>query len=51
MLGKCSLFRNESSKTIISTVAVNRLSADKCELKSMYLLSEYHRNLKFQITI
>ncbi len=34
----------EFNDKIIGTVAVNRLSADKCELKSMYLLSEYHRN-------
>ncbi|MGN0145471.1 MAG: GNAT family N-acetyltransferase [Clostridium sp.] len=27
---------------IIGTVAVNRLSVDKCELKSMYILSEFH---------
>lgn len=29
---------------IIGTVAVNRLSSDKCELKSMYLFSNYHGN-------
>jgi ribosomal protein S18 acetylase RimI-like enzyme len=36
----CLEFNNE----IIGTVAVNRLSDDKCELKSMYLLSKYHGN-------
>jgi len=34
----------EFNNKIIGTVAVNRLSADKCELKSMYLLSKYHGN-------
>ena len=29
---------------IIGTIAINKLSANKCELKSMYLLSEYHGN-------
>ena len=33
----CLKFNNK----IIGTVAVNILSADKCELKSMYLLSQY----------
>nr|WP_312291471.1 GNAT family N-acetyltransferase [Clostridium chromiireducens] len=34
----------ECNNKIIGTIAVNRLSADKCELKSMYLLSKYHGN-------
>lgn len=36
----CLKFNNE----IIGTVAVNVLSEDACELKSMYLLSKYHGN-------
>ncbi|MGG7177346.1 GNAT family N-acetyltransferase [Clostridium paraputrificum] len=34
----------EFNNNIIGTVAVNSLSYDKCELKSMYLLSKYHGN-------
>ena len=36
----CLKFNNK----IIGTIAVNKLSADKCELKSVYLLSEYQGN-------
>jgi putative acetyltransferase len=36
----CLKFKNE----IIGTVAVNVLSEDSCELKSMYLLSKYNGN-------
>ena len=34
----------ELDNKIIGTVAVNSLSYDNCELKSMYLLSKYHGN-------
>lgn len=34
----CLVYDNK----IIGTVGVNKLSADKCELKSLYLLNEYY---------